>query len=90
MRGKGEDGVLAWVGESFHPPTPPVLGAADQEVVACWGPAEVVHFEFVGHSLYTFEWVGGWVGRLSYGKVEEDEAVRMSYCGLLDGGWVGR
>ena len=22
-------------------------------------------------------WVGGWVG---YGKVEENEAVRMSYC----------
>ena len=27
-------------------------------------------------------WVGGWVE-----KVEEKEAVRMSYCGL--GGWVG-
>ena len=31
-------------------------------------------------------WVGGCVG---YGKVEEKEAVRMSYCGLGLGGWVG-
>ena len=38
--------------------------------------------------------VGGWVGEwLSYvytaRKVEENEAVRMSYCGLGMGGWVG-
>ena len=31
-------------------------------------------------------WVGGWVVD---GKVEENEAVRMSYCGLGMGGWVG-
>ena len=34
-----------------------------------------------------FGWVGGWVG-----WVEENEVVRMSYCGLLlgwVGGWVG-
>ena len=31
-------------------------------------------------------WVGGWVGAM----VEEEEAVRMSYCGLLGGGWVGK
>ena len=32
--------------------------------------------------------MGGWVG---YRKVEEKEAVRMSYCGLGDweGVWVG-
>ena len=32
-------------------------------------------------------WRGGWVG---YGKVEEDEAVGMRYCGLRGGGGVGR
>ena len=37
-------------------------------------------------------WVGGWVGGLNElgvgdKKVEEEEAVRMSYCGV--GGWVG-
>ena len=33
-------------------------------------------------------WVGGWVGNR---EVEEDEAVRMSYCELWVGvgGWVG-
>ena len=30
-------------------------------------------------------WVGGWVG----GWIEEEQAVRMSYCGLGLGGWVG-
>ena len=30
-------------------------------------------------------WVGGWVGR----KVEANEVVRTSYCGLWVGGWVG-
>ena len=29
--------------------------------------------------------MGGWVG---YGKIEENEAVRMSYCKLWVGGWV--
>ena len=29
-------------------------------------------------------WVGGWVG-----WVEEKQALRMSYCGFLVGGWVG-
>ena len=31
------------------------------------------------------KWVGGW-----FGWIEEEEAVRMSYCGLCMGGWVGR
>ena len=36
--------------------------------------------------LCLFGWVGGWVG-----WVEENEAVRMSYCelGIWVGGWVG-
>ena len=39
-------------------------------------------------------WVGGWVGgwmscSLMDGKVEEEEAVRMSYRGLGMDGWVG-
>ena len=34
-------------------------------------------------------WVGGWVGWwLAYRKVEENEAIRMSYCKLGMGGWV--
>ena len=33
-------------------------------------------------------WVGGWVG-IGYGKIEEEEAVRMRYC-ELGGGWVRR
>ena len=36
--------------------------------------------------LFSSCWVGGWVG---YGKVEENEAVRMRCCGLGEGGWVG-
>ena len=35
-------------------------------------------------------WVGGWVGGWVDRKVEEDEAVGMSYCQLGLGGWVGR
>ena len=31
-------------------------------------------------------WAGGWVG---YGKVEENEAVRMRCWTLWGGGWVG-
>ena len=34
--------------------------------------------------------VSGWVGCLIQEKVEEETVVRMSYCGLLGGGWVGR
>ena len=34
-------------------------------------------------------WVGGWVGMWVDGKVEEIEAVRISYCGFGVGGWVG-
>ena len=33
-------------------------------------------------------WVGGWVGGW-FGWIEEDEAVRMSYCTIGEGGWVG-
>ena len=33
-------------------------------------------------------WVGGWVGWVGYGKVEEEQAVRMSSCKLEMGGWV--
>ena len=36
-----------------------------------------------------FWWAGGWVGGW-VGWIEEKEAVRMSYCGLLGGGWAGR
>ena len=34
--------------------------------------------------------VGGWVGGLGYGKMEEIQAVGMRYCGMLGGGWVRR
>ena len=33
--------------------------------------------------------LGGWGGGWGGGKVEEEEAVRMSYCGLGTGGWAG-
>ena len=35
-------------------------------------------------------WVGGWEGGWMDGKGEEEQAVGMSYCGLLGGGWLGR
>ena len=43
--------------------------------------------EHLAHSLVTAGiggWVGGWVGWM-----EEEEAVRMSYCDAQVGGWVG-
>ena len=42
---------------------------------------------WVGYGWVMGGWVGGWVG---YGWVEEIEAVRMSYCDLGVGGWVGK
>ena len=37
-------------------------------------------------------WVGGWVAEVYciHKKVEENKAVGMRCCGLLEGGWVGR
>ena len=33
--------------------------------------------------------MGGWVGGWVVEKIEETQAVGMSYCGLGLGGWVG-
>ena len=51
----------------------------------------------MGDERFLLEEVGGWVGFVftlvsgwvGDGKIEEDEAVRMSYCELGVGGWVG-
>ena len=40
-----------------------------------------------GDASHLCGWVGGWVGCCMHRKVEENEAVGMSYCAL--GGWVG-
>ncbi len=60
----------------FQPPTPQQQAAMQQQLVS--------NPEMMAQIMDVSEMVGGWVG----GWIEENEAVRMSYCGLCMGGWV--
>ena len=67
-----------------------------------WGPSFLAQFSLLVFLATTFlkaaacgareregGWVGGWLNEL---KIEENKAVRMSYCELgvgWVGGWVG-